>query len=268
MQLGCLFRYEDEIKSVKRYIGCSVGSILCILLSCGYSISDIMRYSLTVSCPLPSFDMHGNGPHIIDAARTFIEKLGILDENPYAKIVSKLIKKRFGFIPTLKELRDITGKELIIVGSCISTYEKVYISADTFPNMLCTVAVEISARIPILFTPILYGGLLYVDGGLTDHFPISLARDGEKTLAIYTRGKPFGSISNISSVPLIQFLWILVNTATKGKYNNVKSTDDITLHVIYGKGGSINVSISEAMSMFIHGLLNKNSPCENKDSIV
>jgi len=258
MSLGCLFRYEDDVKNVKRYIGCSVGSILCILHLCGYDVPTIMRYSLTVSCHLPTLDQSDkDAPNMIDAVRTFMEKLGILDENPYIRVVNKLIKKKFGFIPTMKELRDLTGKDLTVVASCLSTYEPVYISAETFPDMLCTVAIDISSRIPILFTPILYGGLLYVDGGLCDHFPISLARTGEKTLAIYTCGKTFGTVPNLSSIPIVRFFWILVNTATKGKYSKVTSTDDVTVHIVRGKGGTINTTPSDALLMFLCGLLSK-----------
>lgn len=260
-QLGCMYRYEDDIKNVERYIGCSVGAIICILHSCGYDIPTIMEYSLKVSCPLPTLEAsQENISHVVDAARTFKEKLGIYDDNPYMKVVTKLIKRKFGFIPTMKQLKDLTGKELIVVGSCLSTYEATYISAETFPDMLCTIAIDISSRIPILFTPILYAGLLYVDGGLCDHFPISLVRSGEKTLAIYTCGKPFGAVPSLSALPMVRYFWILINMATKGKYNKVRSTEDITLHIIRGKGGGVNVTPYQALIMFILGVVNKKAP--------
>jgi hypothetical protein len=236
-----------------------------MLLSCGYDIIDIVGFSLRVSCPLPSLDTTHGGPHLSDAIQMFIEKHGILDVNPYVTMVTKLIRKRFGFVPTMKQLREITGRELIVVGSCLTGNDAVYISADTFPEMPCDTAIDISARIPILFTPILYGGHLYVDGGLCEHFPISLAKKGEKTLAIYTCGKPFGIVPTLSSVPIVRFFWILINAATKSKYSNLGSTDDVSLHVIRGKGGTLNVPPQEALMMFLCGLLNrKEPPCTNE----
>ncbi len=250
-QLGCLLKYEDQIQRVKRYVGCSVGGIICLLLCAGYGPIEIMALSLKVI---------GQDISLKDMASLLWQKHGLIDVNPYVSLVKDMIVKRYGHVPTMKELYEITGKELELVGSCLSTYETVYISHDSFPDMPCTVAIDISSRMPIYFTPILWEGNLYVDGGLCDHFPISRSKVEENTLALYTCGKCIGTIDYLSQIPAARYFWLLVNMSTKGHYTGLKSTPTLTLHVLQGKGGSMNASPHEALEMFLVGVLHHSEP--------
>lgn len=253
-QLGCLYRYKEHLGTVKRYIGCSVGGIICTLLCAGYDIGTIYRHASNTEVPKI---MESDVSTWISHMKMFIDRHGILDENPYVTSATQLIKKRYGKIPTLLEFRQITGKELVLVGSCISTYVCSYLSADTFPEMPLSLAIDITSRIPILFTPILYDGYLYVDGGVQDHFPISQAKDMEKTLAIYTCGKVSSKINSLSEISPMRYLWMLTHASTKGKYIGVKSTDHLYVHIIRGKGGSLSVSKDQALFMFLIGFINR-----------
>lgn len=249
-QLGCLLKYEHHLSNIKRYVGCSVGGIICLLLCLGYSPIKIMVLSLEIS------EQDMDWKHMVNL---LLQKHGMVDVNPYVEMVKDLILRRYGYIPTMKQLYKLTNKELEVVGSCLSTYETVYISHRTFPDMPCTVAIDISSRMPIYFTPILWEGNLYVDGGLGDHFPISRIRHEEKTLALYTCGRCLGQIDYLSQVPASRYFWLLVNMSTKGHYTGLKSTPNMILHILKGKGGSMSVTPTEALEMFLIGLLNRPS---------
>lgn len=245
-QLGCLYKYGEDVYKAKRFIGTSVGALIALLIVCGYPIKDIMRLSMKISFSLPDLK---------EIATTIIHGYGIMDENPYIVAITKQMRKKYGYIPTMKELYEITGKELVITGSCVTTGEGVYISYITYPDMPCTVAVNISSRVPYIFTPILYDGHLYLDGSIHDHFPLSQIKDGEKALAIFTTGKAFGQIISISDIHPMRYFWNIINSMTRGKYTNLTSTDTLTLHIISCKGGNMSASLEEIINMFMLGLL-------------
>lgn len=250
-QLGCLYKNKDRISSVKRYIGTSVGGLISLLLVCGFDIPDIIKLSLFVKCKLPE------GTEWLSAVKIFAKEYGILDSNPYIEILEVAIKRKYGYIPTMKQLYDLTGKELILVTSRVTTYESVYISHTSFPDLPCTLATDMSARIPLLFTPILYNGDLYVDGGLCEHMAVDLINPDEKTLCIYTWGKKLGQISSIKDISPYKYLVSLINTGMKYKYTNLTGKSNTTIYMISGKGPGINATPQQAIIMFLFGMFSE-----------
>lgn len=249
-QMGCLYKHWNDIQGVSRYIGCSVGGMICLMLMCGHDVPRILRDSLAANIDFRNtWSSMSVRQNIVSAVTAY----GIMDINPYIRIIESIVMHKYGIIPTLAQLHELTGKELILVGSCLTTHDVVYLSHHTYPDMPVTVAVDITTRVPIFFTPILYGGHLYVDGGLCEHFPISQAVSGEKTLAIYTCGKTYDTISSIRDIPPHRYLWILVHTATKHKYKDMRSTEDIDMYVIKGKGGDMYTTVIDAIRMFLEG---------------
>lgn len=258
--LGVIAKHWKDIDSVYKYVGTSAGSLACLLLICDYSIDEILRTILNVKMEYSTKqdtcnNLSGIGQFIqpyltmvspwIDRVSNLISNNGILEQNPYICVAEQMVYNKFGKIPTLHELYKLTGKKLVTVGACITTYDPVYFSYEKFPDMPCTLAVDISCRVPFIFTPIKYEGHFYVDGGLSDHFPIS-QKEGN-TLAIYTRGIELGETQQIS---FVRFFWSLINTSTKGRYNNLRSNDDLTLYVLRGPGGSMSVTTEEAIEMY------------------
>lgn len=252
-QLGCLYKYRDRISSVRRYVGTSVGALICLLLCCDISIEEIMKSTSRVSMSFPP---------IADMAANLIAEYGMMKINPYVRAIEYELKKKYGYIPTLKQLFEITGRKLIVTGSCLTTGELVYLSSDTFPEMPCTLAVDISSRVPYVFTPILWDGHLYIDGGLHEHFPISQVQEDERTLAIYTCGRYAGAITSISDISPLRYFWYMVNSMTRGRYSSLTSTDMCTVHMISGWGGYLSASPEEALGMFLLGFLS--SPCSKR----
>jgi len=246
--LGCAYKYEKQLLSARRYIGTSAGGLLCLLLVCGFKVVEIFKISLACKCNVPR-----NRDEWLQAFLNIIEHLGILDENPYVKHIERVIRKKYGFIPTLQQLFDITGKELILTTCNVTAREAICLSARTYPNMPCTLAADMTSRIPPLFTPILYGGHLYVDGGVSHHLPIEHITPGRCTLVIYIGDQVLGPITN-TNIPITSYFGALANLAIKGRYAQLCSTDDIIMHVFNVESAEMNVSKKDALVMFLVGL--------------
>jgi len=60
----------------------------------------------------------------------------------------------------------------VIVGTCITHLEVHYFSKTTTPTMSVREAVRISMSIPLFFEPVISGDHVFVDGGVTDNFPL------------------------------------------------------------------------------------------------
>ena len=70
-----------------------------------------------------------------------------------------------------------TKINLIVTGSCINDKKVYYFSHTSFPDMKVLEAVRISISVPIIFTPCIFEGKIFVDGGCIDNFPIQLFLD-------------------------------------------------------------------------------------------
>jgi len=111
--------------------------------------------------------------------------MGILPIQSFSNKIKDMIESKFGFVPTLSELRKLTGKTLISTASNVTKMKCEYYSPDTHPDMSCLRAVELSSSLPILFQRILHEGNYISDGGLMDNFPLSYVDDGiTKILAV------------------------------------------------------------------------------------
>jgi predicted acylesterase/phospholipase RssA len=246
--IGCAYKYEAQLVNARRYVGTSAGGLLCLLLVCGFRPIDIFKFSLTCKCNVPK-----NRDEWIQALFNIMDRYGILENNPYIRNIEKLIKKKYGFIPTLKQLFELTGKELILTTCNVTAREAICLSAETHPNMLCTLAADMTSRIPPLFTPILYGGHLYVDGGVSHHLPIEQVIPGHRTLVMYIGDQILGPVNNGRNVSITSYFGALANLAIKGRYSQLYSTDDVVVHVFDVETTEINVSKEEALAMFLIG---------------
>lgn len=100
--------------------------------------------------------------------KTFMSKFGFIDTSKIEKLIVKSLE---GVDPTFKELYDMNPVKLHI-----STYEMIsgrtiYMSVDTTPDMKVSHAVRRSISIPIVFTPCIENGCVYIDGSTIEVNP-------------------------------------------------------------------------------------------------
>lgn len=187
-QLGNLLRYYEsglfDLEHVKVYAGTSIGSMLALLMVCGYTPMEIFKeiYSIqslfNVNHNLGVWDIFSN--------------FGLTSIDTFASHIEKMVARKFGGnIPTMEELYVKTGKLLIIIATNVSDMakSKTVFTYKTAPTLACTEPMKMSCNLPLLFTRIKYKGSYYVDGGLVCNVPLcEIPEECERTLCIVTMG--------------------------------------------------------------------------------
>lgn len=225
--LGQLVYLESKghLKDIKNYAGVSVGSVITLLMCCGYSLWEIVDEAGRVD--LVNFgSMNGIG----DMIKTF----SLFNRQHLEVLLEKVIKKKLNMVPTLQQLYEMTGKEYMAVSTCVedvNTYP-VYINRHRFPNMRCDQAAIMSSCIPVIFQYYSYEGKEYIDGGLSNPFPIDQYFDENNGII----GLSLNSRS--SANPLTRFFSIMMNqlriritdsipTPMKSKFLHIHAVVDV-----------------------------------------
>lgn len=178
LELGLLLKFEQEgyYSTVNQWMGCSVGAIICLLIVCGYSITDIINDCIDMNI-------------INDMADINIERIaetpGLLTIKSTENFIRQRVIQRFGMVPTMKQLYMATGMDLTVVAYNLDKMRPEYLNKDTEPNLPCITGVMMSAAIPGIVCPRVYKGYVYIDGAIGDPYPILYKDDGRKILGIY-----------------------------------------------------------------------------------
>lgn len=183
--LGALLYFSRIfcLEGVKKYIGTSIGAIICLLLCCGYFPQEI-------------FDNMMEADNLISpiSKLAFPIEYGFNDSKPMEKIVSDMVIKKLGFVPTLLEFEELTGKTLVSVTANLSEMRMEYISASTRPEMSCIESVFLSCNAPGIFKKRLYDSLVFTDGGIFDNYPLDFFDDGKTRILGIDIGRGENSI--------------------------------------------------------------------------
>ena len=173
-QLGVLMYQEEQgfLTEVTKMQGCSVGAIISFYLVAGLRPMQCFRkvFNMNVEFTIADVDVLNTGSH-----------WGLLNIEKLLEYVAIGVKELFDdpFEVTFSQLYSMTGKTLVIVVTNLSTYKPDRISHLNHPNMKVMKAIGMSANLPILFTKNEYEDTYYIDGGISDNFPISDIDDGE-----------------------------------------------------------------------------------------
>lgn len=226
--LGALhFQYEIGLldpQHVKEYRGTSVGSIICILLICGYSPIEIMQYIYQIQNFLA-----GPGEQKGDTKENtkgntiwdIIKKKGLIPIDHLFLHLEKMILEKLNKIPTLKELYDLSGKMLVIPTANVTKVRVEYLDHKTFPSLKVTDAAKMSSNLPGIFQEIVYNGDYYLDGGLGDNFPTSKIPKGYKTLGLLITGTDSAGYDLSSFNYIYRTMMFPVNTISLLKTKNL-----------------------------------------------
>lgn len=97
---------------------------------------------------------------------------------------------------TFKSLHTSTKKRLVVCVTNLNTRRAEYFGPDTTPDMSVLKALRMSCSVPLYFSAVHHEGMLYVDGGVCDNFPVHHAYDigGKNVLGLqfYPHKKPEG----------------------------------------------------------------------------
>jgi hypothetical protein len=140
---------------------------------------------------------------------------------------------------TFIELYEKYNKNFIVIGTNFSNGNEEAFNHINTPNMSIITAVRISISIPLIFTPVLYNNNYYVDGALTNIFPINYCNQ-ETTLGINLPYSDSYKIDNILDVVLNSFKIVAKSISCK---NNCINSDNI-INIYSYKYASFNLNLT------------------------
>lgn len=251
IQLGVLHYYYEkglyDQKVVHTYSGTSIGSVIDLLLICGYTPMEIFSQVYTTDKFFKSEDCQ--------SPWNIIQQRGLMSIDNFIKKIADLVEKKMGFIPTLKQLQEKTGKTLKVAVSNMTKVEVEYFSPETHPDLSSLEAVKMSSSLPLIFQKTSYNGNCYVDGGLADGFPIHLIDDGKSLILGVV---VYGVDRSLKDDTLIGYIYRLINlpinTITKLRCQNLG--DNVTLIEINCEDIPVlqfSMSSKEKMALFLRG---------------
>lgn len=198
------------LEGIKHFIGCSAGAIVAGLLACEVDPKEILEEGLYLE--------------ICDWNNNLKPTEGLIK----AKKLKELLYKHFGN----KTLSDIP-RRLTFSTLNLTKNKTVYIDTKTHPEMKLLDAVLMSSSIPLFFPCFLYEGDYFVDGAITDSFPINLCENKTNVLGIYidifnTPQQDVGCLNNggLSSFP--GFVKMIFSSVIK-ELLMLRNTDDYTI---------------------------------------
>lgn len=172
--LGAL-HYIDEargLNNIKEYWGTSVGSIIILLLSIGYTPFEAFHQFFMLQ--------HFADPNTFDI-QSILETTAFCPIEIFGTKIKHFIEQKLGkgANPTFFDLYKKFGNKIHIIGANVDKMCGQTFDVDNYPLMNVIDAIEISCDLPYVFTKKQFEGQTFVDGGFINHYPINEADDGE-----------------------------------------------------------------------------------------
>lgn len=221
--LGALQYLKDNglINDLKNFVATSAGTIVCYFLAIGYTPIEIMVYICT------NHKIFENLKSV-----NFLKAMkgeGVISFALISDIIEKMTIDKIGRPILLRHLREIYGKSFTcttynLTKNCIE-----YISDETHPDMPCISAIHMSCNIPVIFEPYKYGECLYIDGGISNNFPIDFAcQNGQKIIGLTMNTTDVIEFEKLNIMEyMYKLLAILLNEFSQEKIKNKPENVDV-----------------------------------------
>jgi NTE family protein len=176
--------------------------------------------------------------------------------NNYEIILSELLKKKnINPTITLLELYKLTKKKVIGTTVCITTRQTEYISYENYPELNLITFMRMSSAVPFIFSPITYNNKLYIDGGISDNFPINLFNDtlenviGFNITSIYFNIKEIKDIIDYFLIIMGIFITNSIKQYNDSKYKNIV----YNLNIDTSNSLDFNMNNKDKKNLYING---------------
>ncbi len=158
--------YGARCPVLKVAYGCSIGAILALALSVGYTTPELIDMVHAIKLE----DIFAFDPvrFLSSIGDTHVSALGMDDGKKLREFLTNLVTKKMAVL-TLRELFEKTGTDLRVHATNISSATPITFTKTSHPTMSVIDAVYASAALPPFFPPLEYEGTLYADGGITKH---------------------------------------------------------------------------------------------------
>lgn len=205
-----------NIKNIKNYYGTSIGSIISFILSLGYTIKEIIEF-------IKEFDFKKLEPNV--ECDTFFYEYGINSGTRIISLLQTLLKEKLNKTNiTFKELYELTKNKLGIVATNFTKNKEVLFSFENTPDFSVLLAIRMSIAIPLIFTPVKYENEFYVDGCITNNFPIKYCNENT-TLGLYLISCDDNNVKNL--VDYFLGIFSIINTTITTKFIDNNSNYNI-----------------------------------------
>lgn len=179
--LGALtiFEMDGYLKDIKSYAGCSIGSIISLLLACGWKAFELYRRAVKIKL--------FNGMSDI-SIENFKTKHGLISNELLRQELETLVIEKRGKLPTLL---DFYNEGIYLSFSICDRRTKTGRKLDwqSNPLLLATEGALMSSNMPVIFPPMEFEGMRVVDGALSNPFPVDyLDNNKDKILGISVYG--------------------------------------------------------------------------------
>jgi predicted acylesterase/phospholipase RssA len=179
-----------NIKKINNYYANSVGTIISLLLAIGYNLDFLEEFIIKFDFKkvIPKLNL----PNIFN-------NLGISNGNEIMIIIQTMfLKKTKVKDMTFDEFYNKYNIKLNYITTNYTLGKEEVLSFDNTPDLSVLLAVRMSIAIPLIFTPVIINNNIYIDGFLSNNFPIDKI-DIEKNnyLAIFISNKYKNNNPNI-----------------------------------------------------------------------
>jgi len=232
------YLYETiGLNHIQSYYGTSIGAVISGLLIIGYTPLEILVFVCVQK--IMALLMSS-----LNLGKILTEKR-MIDASVFTHLLTDMITKKIGFVPTLGELYSKFQKRLCVVTiSRDNIYSPLYISSDSHPEMSMVHALHMTASIPYVFGYAMYDKVEYFDGAFLDPFPVLYASKKEDWVfgididsGFEKSDDLFADVRNMMNIP-IQFInEMMKKQVVHGSWIMVKTQDEIvankTLELIH-----------------------------------
>ena len=200
-----------KLKNIKFFYGTSVGSIICFLLSIGYSLDELEFFIKQFNFKSLTNDLD------ID---NLFENFGLSHGSNIMATIQSLLKAKTGLLDiSFKNIYKRKNIRLNIIATNITDGIEEVFSLETNPNLSVMTAIRASIAVPIIFSPIKFNGKEYLDGGLVNNFPVNHV-SSKNYLGITTNFK------NNSTNTLMEYIFNFIHITIKTiNFKNITSSN-------------------------------------------
>lgn len=233
--------------NLKYYIGTSAGAMICYLLIIGYTPIEIIVYICTHQLleKMQNFNIFG-----------LVQGRGACSFTIIQEQLEKMTISKIGYLPTLKDLKNNYGKELICTTYDLTESKTVFLNHHNHPNLPCLTALRMTSNLPLIFENYKYGNSFYLDGGVSDNFPIDYAETiGNKILGINLNQDVKDFEPNMNTLEFVyKVMFIPIHQGVKDKISKASNKCKIVeLKYDKLKFFDFNVRSQMKMEMFSSG---------------
>lgn len=234
------------LNNVENYAGTSSGAILSFLLCIGFKPKDIDYFFSIVDSTKLSNNQFSK----------IFNDYGIDDGNGINNILIDILNKKYNKLDiTFRELFELTNKKLYITTSCINDpIITQYFSIDKTSDMSVLQALRMSFSIPLYYTPIINDNKMYVDGGISNNYPMDLFPK-ENTLGICTMINISSELPDSFENYFIKLMKAILYSINNKQINEYESNSIVINHLPDIIGTDLTPTYKDFLKLRKHGYL-------------